>query len=570
MAHQPTEAMAANLRTLFRLLAGHGLQRVLAALLLSARNACLQRRLHISSSEPETITWHVVWQWPTRALLETGLREHLGIARPDFRHRAENTDSIDTLPPAVPANSSVLLAGSQALAHPSVQAFLGRKATAGVLHIVHPGDAIGPRAGTMVLLYGIAVDAAGQALLLELRRRGIACNWLAAAGTGTPAVEIPLREACERQAIPADDGIGLIYADIAIPPEPVFHRYALPAGRRPLRVLTYRWHVPHQYELFKLGAEFTLVTGLGENSCRWWDLGQRPLPANARFARWSEIDPRQFDLAILHFDENVLQAAADAKGIGAEWGRSFRFLQQHLALPRIALCHGTPQQDDEAQRIALVEFLGDTPVVVNSHQALAEWRFRNAQVIWQGFDPAEFPCRPPPGTRPQRILTLPGEATTERPGYRGADLLTRVAARVAVPLEPLRVTEPNLLLQGNAYSRAKFSHYISALHGFNIFFNPTLRSPMPRTRGEAMLCGLTTVNADSHDVGRFIENGRNGFYAASVEELADQLRFLLADPERAWRIGQAGRETAMRLFHIDRYLADWRRLIGEILGQDAA
>ena len=92
---------------------------------------------------------------------------------------------------------------------------------------------------------------------------------------------------------------------------------------------------------------------------------------------------------------------------------------------------------------------------------------------------------------------------------------------------------------------------------------------MPRTRGEAMLCGLATVNADSHDVNRFVHNGVNGFYAATAEDLADQLGFLLTDPARAWRIGQAGRDTAIQRFHIDRFLADWRHLIRDALGSNA-
>jgi hypothetical protein len=37
-----------------------------------------------------------------------------------------------------------------------------------------------------------------------------------------------------------------------------------------------------------------------------WEFGQRPMPANARFADFRKVDPREFDLAILHFDENVL------------------------------------------------------------------------------------------------------------------------------------------------------------------------------------------------------------------------------------------------------------------------
>ena len=37
-----------------------------------------------------------------------------------------------------------------------------------------------------------------------------------------------------------------------------------------------------------------------------WDLRQRPLPDNARFISKGSISENDFDLAILHFDENVL------------------------------------------------------------------------------------------------------------------------------------------------------------------------------------------------------------------------------------------------------------------------
>lgn len=555
--------MAGALRKLLRLAAAHGP----APLLGAALDACRERRLRIVASPVPDCGFHTVWRRPTRRRFMQALRRRLGLAQADFRRRAESADGIDERPPDVPVTAGVLLAGPRALDNPGVSAFLLAQAATDTLRIAHPGDAVAPQAGTLTLLAGIEADAEGQACLLDLRRRGIACDWLAASAE-TAIEETPLREACRHVATPSADGNGLDYSAIAVPQRLTFPRAAAPLPH-PLRVLTYRWHVPHQYELFKLGAEFTLVGDLGEGSCRWWDLGQRPLPANARFARWSEIDPRQFDLAILHFDENVLRAAADAPGVGAEWGATFRFLQRNLTIPRIAVCHGTPQADAPARRAALADFLADTPVVVNSHQALGEWGFADARVIWQGFDPAEFPMRPRPGGRQPRILTLPQEATAERPGYRGADLLDRVAARLPAPLERLRVAEPNLLLRGNAYAEAKFAHYVAALHGFDIYFNPTLRSPMPRSRGEAMLCGLATVNADSHDVDRFIENGINGFYAATAEELADRIGFLLADPARAWRIGQAGRETAMQRFHIDRYLADWRHLIRDTLGNDA-
>jgi glycosyltransferase involved in cell wall biosynthesis len=539
---------------------------LVCATFVAFADACRTSRLVVRPGPTSECRYKTTWRVPSWRQIDLALRRRLNIAIPDFRRRAESSANIECALAAVPITSSILLASQHTLSEPPVRDFLLAKAAANLLTIVRPGEEITTRLNTLALIDQIEPNAEGQAQLLALRQHGIACNWLSVSAEAATE-DTPLREACMRQAMPTPDG-ELRFADIAQPRYLTIPR-CRPPGSRPLRVLTYRWHVPHQYELFKLGAEFTLVTDLGEDCCRWWDLGQRPLPANTRFVRWHEIDASDFDLAILHFDENVLLPSIDAPSVGPEWGATFRFLREHLAIPCVAVCHGTPLPDAPTARQLLVEFLDDIPVVVNSHQAKHEWGFKHSRVIWQGFDASEFPCRPKPKRDAASIVTLPSEAFSERPGYRGADLLALVAASVPEPLNRLKVAEPNLLLSGNEYADAKFVHYIKALHAFDIYFNPTLRSPMPRSRGEAMLCGLATVNALSHDVDRFIENGVTGFFSESAAELSEQIRFLLANPARAWRIGVAGREAAIRLFHIDRYLDDWRQLIREALGNDA-
>ena len=103
---------------------------------------------------------------------------------------------------------------------------------------------------------------------------------------------------------------------------------------RRLRVLTYRWHVPHQYELYKLPFDVTLLTGLGSPMTESWEFGQRPMPANARFADFRKVEPREFDLAILHFDENVLTPENTNGVIGPDWGAAFRWFREQLPLPK--------------------------------------------------------------------------------------------------------------------------------------------------------------------------------------------------------------------------------------------
>jgi glycosyltransferase involved in cell wall biosynthesis len=346
------------------------------------------------------------------------------------------------------------------------------------------------------------------------------------------------------------------------------------SGGRRLRVLTYRWHVPHQYELWKLPIDVTLVVGTGSGMCDKWDYGQRPLPPNVRFRPLDEIREEDYDLAILHFDENVLAPENTNGVIGPEWGSAFRTLKESFKLPKIAICHGTPQffgqynfdyagsdlmKPIEVERRRLVVYLGDTPVVCNSHQAQEEWGFRRSTVIWHGFDPAEFP----PATRERGIVSPLGPLVLSRPHYRGYFLYRDVFDGCWEELRPqsLRVPEPHPAYSGNGYARAKFQRYVDELRRYSVYFNPTLRSPMPRARGEPMMCGVVTVSARNHDVDRFIDNGVDGFYANEAGELREQLRFLTRNSAACLRMGEAARAKAIKVFHVERYLQDWQMLI---------
>ncbi len=346
---------------------------------------------------------------------------------------------------------------------------------------------------------------------------------------------------------------------------------------RRYRVLTYRWHVPHQYELYKLGFDFTLATGTGTGLCDSWEYGQRPLPANARLVPFSQVNPSDYDFAILHFDENVLAPENTHGVIGKDWGATFHWFME-LSLPKVAVCHGTPQfhgQFDiqygganlmkpiEAERVRLVDFVGGMPIIVNSHQAAAEWGFKNSRVIWHGLDPADFP----PATYERGILSPMGPLVTSRPHYRGYFLYREVFGDLSEPLMPesLKVPEPHPLYESNLYALAKYRNYVEEIRRYSVYFNPTIRSPMPRARTEPMMCGVVPVSARNHDVEMFIRNGVNGFYGESADELRDQLRYLLTHPADLMRIGSAARRTACTTFNLDRFLGDWRKVVSDVL-----
>jgi glycosyltransferase involved in cell wall biosynthesis len=353
------------------------------------------------------------------------------------------------------------------------------------------------------------------------------------------------------------------------------------SATRRLRILTYRWHCGHQYDLWKLPHDFTLARGL-TGMCDRWDYRQRPLPRNARFQDLEAIDFTQFDALILHCDENSLSPESSNGALAPDWGALFQHLKKNAKLPTVVVCHGTAQfhghydhklerpdmeiRVNEAERKKLVDYLSDVLVVCNSYDAEKEWGWKRSKVIWHGFDPAEYP----PARPKKQILTVAGDLKS-RPHCRGYYLYEKVTRDLVCDVvsadmpNAVKVREPSRYARSlSEYGGLWFRSYVDLVRDYSIFFNPTLRSCMPRARGEAMLVGLATVNAKNYDVERFIENGKNGFYATEPGELNEQLKFLLKNESRAHAIGLAGRQTAMRVFHLDRYLAEWQALIEEI------
>jgi len=96
-------------------------------------------------------------------------------------------------------------------------------------------------------------------------------------------------------------------------------------------------------------------------------------------------------------------------------------------------------------------------------------------------------------------------------------------------------------------------------------FNPTHWSQHPGARNEAMLSGLPVVSTRFLDEELYIEHGRTGFLSNDYLVLRDYLRMLLDDLDLAQRMGALARETARRMFSLDRYAHDWHDLLEEVI-----
>ena len=79
------------------------------------------------------------------------------------------------------------------------------------------------------------------------------------------------------------------------------------------------------------------------------------------------------------------------------------------------------------------------------------------------------------------------------------------------------------------------------------------------------MCGTVPVSMRNHDVEFFVEQGVNGFYGDSPQELAEYVSYLVEN-EAAWKkMSERARATAVDTFNHDRFLTRWTELLNDAL-----
>lgn len=319
---------------------------------------------------------------------------------------------------------------------------------------------------------------------------------------------------------------------------------------RPLRIFGTPWHISHQHSLLRAipNAKFSFVT----NSIRRWGI-YRPLPSNVEFVPYYE--PGRYDLAILHADQQIVDPSLGKS-------RLYRELNEAITdIPKIVIQHGTsfwPELFTEDYiRMKMKSLIGDNHMIVNSHRAKDMWAGvgRSITPIIHGMDSEEWFDLP----KEPRVVTMLSPAGLDR--YYNRRLLSEVKGKLkerGIPHCWITVD----------WIAKDFDDYRNFLGRSLIYFNPTLESPMPRSRTEAMLSGCCVITLPNHGAETFIQNGINGFTVpnnpmACVELIEGLLKGGLY--KQCVEIGQRGKETARQLFSKDRYQQDWINLITKVL-----
>jgi glycosyltransferase involved in cell wall biosynthesis len=98
---------------------------------------------------------------------------------------------------------------------------------------------------------------------------------------------------------------------------------------------------------------------------------------------------------------------------------------------------------------------------------------------------------------------------------------------------------------------------------YRFLFNPIRWTSLGLAVLEAMTIGMPVVALATTEYATAIEDGVSGFVDTDVGALVDRMRLLLADRETAARLGAGARARALERFSIDRFAADWDRVLRE-------
>lgn len=305
--------------------------------------------------------------------------------------------------------------------------------------------------------------------------------------------------------------------------------------RSRLRILTWHVHGNYLYYLTQVPHDFYLASDAARSTHYTGRSGTLPWGANVHEAPLERLAEMDFDL--------VLYQSRDA------WEARERLLSPaQLRLPQVYLEHDPPQEHPTdtlhwagRRGVLLVHVTPFNALMWNSGEA-------EVRIVEHGVLPlaeARYSGEEARGVVVVNNLDLRGRRL-------GHDIY--LALREAVPLVLVGMGSERIVGGAGEVPNAGLPHFM-ARHRF--FFNPIRYTSLGLAIIEAMMVGLPIVGLATTELVSVIRNGENGFIDTRPEALLDPMRRLLTDRDMAQAIGEAGRQTALARFNIDRFVSDW-------------
>lgn len=153
----------------------------------------------------------------------------------------------------------------------------------------------------------------------------------------------------------------------------------------------------------------------------------------------------------------------------------------------------------------------------------------------------------------------------------GTDLLPGFAARVPLDVFGMGVAElsahlgqdPDRRREIRTFEDLPQARMHTELARRRVYLHPIRWTSLGLSLLEAMYLGLPVVALATTEVVAAVP-AQAGVLSTRVDVLAEALRTFVADPERAREVGAAARAAVRLRYSLDRFLAEWDRLLKEV------
>jgi glycosyltransferase involved in cell wall biosynthesis len=98
---------------------------------------------------------------------------------------------------------------------------------------------------------------------------------------------------------------------------------------------------------------------------------------------------------------------------------------------------------------------------------------------------------------------------------------------------------------------------------YRFLFNPIRWTSLGLAVVEALHVGLPVIGLATTEMATAVPDGVAGYVDTDVDRLVAHMQRLLLDHEEARRLSAGARQVAAERFGIDRFAADWDRVLGE-------
>lgn len=266
------------------------------------------------------------------------------------------------------------------------------------------------------------------------------------------------------------------------------------------------------------------------------------LPEYVREVPAEDVRKLKLDLIIFQTPKNYLE-------------EQYEILSpEQRALPKIYLEHNTPKPhacdtrhpiDDP--NILLVHVThynhlmwdnGSTPTVVIEHSVAIDPSIRYSGDLDRG------------------ISMING--MQKRPRIAGYDIFLKMRERLPLDVVGLQ-TE-----QFDGFGDVPYRHLHRIVADYRFLFSPMRYTSLPLAVIEAMTIGMPIVALATTELPGVIQNGVNGYISCDIEELAEHMRCLLADPAEAHRLGANAQAIARERFGLERFKRDWNAAFARV------